>query len=93
MPASRLRAGPFLFRRLGEGGRGSSLMCYYKTMLKLSKEEINHLIKALTEWQAKLERMKPYPSQKRDIKPYATLTKKLVKYRSAMLTKKTHTIK
>jgi hypothetical protein len=59
-------------------------------MLKLSKAEINHLIKALIEWQSKLERVKPYPLQKSDIKPYAALTKKLVKYRNTELTKKTH---
>jgi hypothetical protein len=57
-------------------------------MLPFSKKEITHLIKALVEWQSKLERMKPYPSKKSDIKPYEDLIKKLVKYRSIGLAKK-----
>jgi hypothetical protein len=49
-------------------------------MLKLSEDEIAVLTKAVVEWQAKLERMKPYPSQKADIKPYRALARKLVVY-------------
>jgi hypothetical protein len=50
-------------------------------MLKLSEDEVTDLIKAVIEWQARLERMKPYPSQKADIRPYRALVRKLVRYR------------
>jgi hypothetical protein len=49
-------------------------------MLKLSEEEVLDLLKALVEWQAKLERLDPYPLQKSDIRPYKALTLKLQKY-------------
>lgn len=49
-------------------------------MLRLSEEEVLDLLKALAEWQAKLERLDPYPLQKSDIKPYKALTRKLLKY-------------
>lgn len=64
------------------------MVCYYQFMLKLSKKEVNSIIKALVEWQSKLERVKSYPQQKSDIKPYAALTKKLVKYREVTFGKK-----
>jgi hypothetical protein len=52
-------------------------------MSNLSKEELSLVLKALVEHVSKLERMKPYPLQKSDIKPYNDLIKKLVKARKA----------
>lgn len=49
-------------------------------MLKLSEDEVLSLLKTLVEWQAKLERLPPYPLQKSDIEPYKALTRKFRKY-------------
>jgi uncharacterized protein YaaR (DUF327 family) len=57
-------------------------------MLKLSKMEISHILKALVEHQSKLERLKSYPLQKSDIKPYKNLIKKFVSYRTSISNKR-----
>ena len=54
-------------------------------MLKISKQELNYLLKAIVEHKAKLQRIKPYPLQKSDIRPYDGLIRKLTEYRSSRL--------
>jgi hypothetical protein len=41
-----------------------------------------YIIKALVERKAYIERLKPYPEQKNNLRPYAALIRKLMKYRS-----------
>jgi len=53
-------------------------------MLALTKDQITYLLKALVEHKTKLERMRPYPKQKNDLRPYNDLIKVLVKYRRTM---------
>jgi hypothetical protein len=57
-------------------------------MLKFSKEEVADLLKALIEWEAKLDRMKPYRTQKNDLKPYRRLIRKLANYRRTLVTRR-----
>ena len=67
----------------------------YVSMMKLSKQEITYLLKLLLEHKTKLERIKPYPSQERDLRPYEALIRKLTQYRAMHLSgplrrRKTH---
>ncbi len=56
-------------------------------MVKFTKDEVTFILKALIEHKAKIERMKSYPEQKDNLKPYNSLIRKFVKYRLATFRK------
>lgn len=51
-------------------------------MPEFEEEEVMYILKALVERKAYIERLKPYPEQKNNLRPYAALIRKLMKYRS-----------
>lgn len=64
-------------------------------MLKISKQELTYLLKALVEHKTQLEKVSSYPSKESDLRPYNSLIRKLTAYRTAhfsrpLLSKKEH---